>query len=274
MTESQSEKGIKLRRRSMRKLIGSVKQTWALLRLSLRGRYRGSSLGFVWVLSLPLLQFCVQAFVFQKIIRIDQENYLLFLALGLFPWIFATSTIEMTIGSFLNHAFFFRSVRVSPVSFVMAQGLDNFLLSVTILALVLPGLFLFYGLSVIEISTLVVALIPAALCFLVAVQSIAVLLATYQVFYRDLRFAIALLLQLIYFVSPIVYPIALVPETVRRIMEWSPVHLLLNPFRLAYFGSTGEYFDSLVLSACTAGLFAGTTWIAWKMKRGGVLLNA
>ena len=67
----------------------------------MKGRYRNTWAGFIWVIINPILMFSVQALVFKHILRLNMERYYLFLLGGLLPWIFISSTLNMTCNAFI-----------------------------------------------------------------------------------------------------------------------------------------------------------------------------
>lgn len=250
-----------------------LRQTWALFRFGIKNRYCGSVAGTAWVAFLPLSQFLVLSYVFQTVVRIDQEHYGLFLALGFLPWIFIASTVEMTVGTFINHSFFFRTVTVSPVSFVIAQVMDNFFVLAATIGCVLAVLLWHDG--VLSVGAFqILGLSVALLCLCVTVSSLSVILATYQVYFRDLRYVVGFVIQLLFFATPIVYPFALVPERFQSVVGWNPVHLTIHPIRQAILGPAQEYTSSIFLSMGLALLSALAASVVWRKKRYGVLLRA
>ena len=66
----------------------------AFIRRDLRGRYKGSVLGFLWTFVNPLLQLCVYSVVFSLVLRVDKPQYYLFLFVALIPWIFFSSSVQ------------------------------------------------------------------------------------------------------------------------------------------------------------------------------------
>ncbi len=65
---------------------------YSLVRKDLRGRYKGSVLGFMWTFVNPLLQLLVYNFVFSTILKVQIDKFYLYLFIGLIPWIFFSST--------------------------------------------------------------------------------------------------------------------------------------------------------------------------------------
>lgn len=255
-----------------------LRQTFRLFKFSLKNRYRNTWAGFVWVLLQPILQFGVQAFAFKFIVKIEQENYLIFLLSGLLPWIFITSSIEMSATSFIHQAHVFRSIVISPVSFIVSQVLDNFVVLVIGLAVGLLCFFLFFGETVVardELSRLASpALILAALFpLIVFTTGVSVTFATFQVFFRDLRFVLSFGLQSLYFITPVLFPVRFVPEAYRWVLDLNPVHHMIRPFREALFGTFQEFAMAYAASWMVALLAATLGWGVWRMRGNEVILR-
>ena len=67
---------------------------FSLVKKDLRGRYKGSVLGFMWTFINPLLQLLVFTLVFSIIMRANYEQYYLFLFVALVPWMFFGSSVQ------------------------------------------------------------------------------------------------------------------------------------------------------------------------------------
>lgn len=207
-----------------------------------------------------MVQFGLQAYAFKYVVRIQQDDYLIFLLSGLLPWIFIASSIEMCATVFIHQAPVFKSIVINPVSFVVAQVVDNFL--VLVIGLLIGGSVL-TGFSTVSILKLIL-LIPALIPIFIFTVSVAVLVAVYQVFFRDLRFVIAFAISSLYFVTPVIYPIDFVPAADRWIFAFNPIHQMILPFRSALFASEQIYAIDL---ACTMGIsicFAALAALVWR----------
>ena len=103
-----------------------LSQVNALTVASLKGRYRKTAAGLLWVVLNPLLTFGVQALVFGYFIKMDVDNYLLYLVAGLIPWIFISQTLEMTTPVFVASGALMKSFAASPLVYLCSQVADNF----------------------------------------------------------------------------------------------------------------------------------------------------
>ena len=108
----------------------------------IRGKYKGSFLGVLWSFVNPLLMVLVYAIVFPYIMRVQQDNYLIFLIVAIIPWNFFTTVVAQgsitvrTNANIIKKVYFPREIL--PIS-VVVSGLVNFLISCIIIFIFLIG---------------------------------------------------------------------------------------------------------------------------------------
>jgi ABC-type polysaccharide/polyol phosphate export permease len=201
----------------------------------LKARYRGSLLGFFWSLANPLLLLGVYSFVF-AVAFVPQRNaavepYALFLLTGLFPWIWASgSLLEGVVSLQANSGLIRKAVfpaELLPVVAVLANG-AHFLLALPILGGALAvgrGLGYPVGGFSAGLFPVVVLLELPLLC------GLALAVAALNAHFRDVRDILGNLLTLLFFLTPILYPLEALPHGwIRRAIAANP----FTPFTLAY----------------------------------------
>ena len=199
---------------------------WALVARDLKGRYRGSVLGFLWTFLNPLLLLLVYALVFSVYFRIKMENYAVFMFIGLLPWIFfSTALLEGSSavtdgGSLVTKVLF--PLQVLPAVKVLS-AMINYLLSLPILVVFM----LFNGMPF-DVSLLAFPLVAAS--HLLFSFGCALLLSTLTVFMRDTKHILGNVLTLWFFVTPILYPLTQIPAQFRFLVKFNPA----AGFTLAY----------------------------------------
>lgn len=194
----------------------------------LKARYRGSSLGFLWSLVNPLLLLAVYSVVFGYLLptRADKEPYALYLICGLFPWIWASSSLLDGATCLSSNAGFIKKalfpMEVLPAVAVGAQTV-HFLIALPILgAALLSGRLLGYPVGGVASVWLPVAV----LLELVFLAGGALGLAALHVHFKDVRDLLQNLLTLLFFLTPILYTTAEVGSRSRFL----PMLLWCNPF--------------------------------------------
>ena len=182
-------------------------------------RYRGSVLGFLWTLLNPLLLMLVYTLVFSVYLRIDMASYPAFLFSGLLPWIWLSSSLQQGVTSILDSAALVtRSqfpTQVLPVVTLTANTV-NFLLTLPLLFAFLLAFRVPLGRPLLALPALVVIEYLLALGLVLIASAV-------NIYFRDLQHIIIHLLTVLQFLTPVFYPVSLVPEWLR---PWA----LLNPF--------------------------------------------
>jgi lipopolysaccharide transport system permease protein len=196
----------------------------ALIRRELVARYRGGVLGFFWSLANPLLLLAVYATVFRLVFtpRADVRPYALFLFGGVLVWGFVSASVLDASETFRANGPLLRKTTVAPEVFpsiALGARLAHLLLALPVLAAailvaavrgsVAPGA------SILEFP-LVLLLLSAT------VFGIALAVSSLSVHFGDVRDLVANLLTLTFFLTPILYPVASVPERYRLLLRANP----------------------------------------------------
>lgn len=204
-----------------RTMIGS------LIQRDLRGRYKGSVLGFAWTFLNPLLQLIVYTVVFSEIMTMGIEDYYLFLFVALIPWIFFNSSLTGGASCIISQKEMVKKIyfprEVIPISFVTCQ-LVNMLLSLIVVFAVL----LISGKGI-NLEALVFLPIIILAEYLLTI-SIAMISSAITVYLRDIEHIIIILGTAWQFLTPVMYSVDMVPEKFRLIFMLNP----MTPITVAY----------------------------------------
>lgn len=244
-----------------------LKFFWAQVRdltvASLKSRYRKTFAGFIWVVLNPLMMFGVQSLVFKTFMRIQVPDYNLFLLGGLLPWIFFSSTIQMTTPLFVSQSHLLRSFKINPMVIFGSQVLDNFINFVASFLLIVLPFYLSTGRDFSTLLLLPLALIP----LLIGTLSIGVALSTINVFFRDTNFVMGFIFNLLFYVTPVFYPKEYIPTNWQWIVDFNPAIYLLNPFRSLIYFSDGTFWMATLKGFGVSLVLFLTAVIIWKRKR-------
>lgn len=264
----------------------SIQQVWrfrsllgTLVSRELKARYRGSALGFVWSLLNPLLLLGVYSFVFGYVFVQGRaelvDPYALFLITGLFPWVWvSTSLIEGTVSLSANAGLIRKAifpVELLPMVPVFAN-LIHFLLALPIITgALIVGRVMGY-----DVGGPAALLLPAVLLIqLPLVLGLALGLSALNVHFKDVRDLLVNLLQLLFFMTPILYPLDWVGFPVlANLIRWGNP---FTPFTLAYQdllfrGSLPEPTLWLHMLACSAISWLLGSWVFSRLR--GTLVEA
>lgn len=222
---------------AVRELLGSRELLWNLTQRDLRGKFRGSVLGWAWSLLNPLATTAVYWFVFTKVFAIREapvspstglENYALFLVVGLLPWSYfllgTTQSMSGLIGngSLIRKVWFPREILVTAT--VISQTV-SFLIELALLSVILA----FVGNIAFLWTPVILALVVLLGIFTLGVS---LFLASLNVYFRDLSYLWGVLGQLLFYGTPIIYPVVFLQE---RGLEWitriNPIYPYISAFR-------------------------------------------
>lgn len=199
---------------------------------NLKVRYQRSGLGFLWLLVNPALTAFILAVVFGQIVRLDVPHYWAFLISGYFAWVFVMHTLGTSVFVIPDHASMARSVAVPADVFVLAAVTSRLIEFAIEIALVMVVLAVFHHRGVPPSFLLVPVLTLILLLLTLGLTLPAVALS---VFFRDLQHGLPAALMMLMYISPVFYPVDLVPPDFQRIYYVNPVAAVLTLFHEALY---------------------------------------
>lgn len=199
-----------------------------------RGKYKKSVLGILWSFINPLLQLLVYALVFPFILRVQEENYIMFIFTALIPWNFFSTTLSQSTSVIISNGGIIKKVyfprEILPISIVLS-GAINFLISciIILVALLISGIGISPYILFLPLILFVQCLVTLAICFV---------LSAFTVYIRDLEYFINVLLQLWMYITPVLYTIDLIPEKFAKLFYLNPMVQIINAYRNIFYYQT------------------------------------
>jgi lipopolysaccharide transport system permease protein len=229
-------------------------------------RYKQTLIGAAWAILQPLLTVVIFTLFFGRLAKIPSDGlpYPVFALAAMLPWSYFSQAItrsgESLVGSshLISKVYFPRLI--IPISAAVAPLVD-FAISFVLLL----GLMAWYGI----VPTWGVLALPLfVLLTLFTALTIGLWLSALNVRYRDIRYAIPFLTQIWMFVSPVIYPISLIPERWRLLYSLNPMAGVIEGFRWALLGKESPDFRVIALSAAVVIvlLFTGAAYFK-RMER-------
>lgn len=239
-------------------------QRWAQLcrlfaRQDLAARFQGNLGGLLWALLAPLLQLAIFYLVFAQIFKaripgLEGMGYVAFLALGFWPWFALSESIARGASTYVEHAGLVRKVAVSLSALVIARVLAAFLLhGLGFLAVLIVLGLLGVGIDWVWLPAVAALWLP----LLALAAGMALLVASAQVFIRDLAQALGLALSLWFFLTPIIYARDMVPGWLRPALDMNPLTGLVEAHRSLLLGTGGEVPWLAMTGSATALILLG-----------------
>lgn len=238
----------------------------SLVRKDLRGRYKGSVLGFLWTFVNPLLQLIVYSIVFSIIVKMGIDNFSMFLFVALVPWIFFSScitsgsTVILQQQDLVKKIFFPREVL--PVAYVTSSFINMlFSFIVIFVAIIVTN----HGIN------------PAALLFLPLIMLIEYILAlgfsfvasAITVYFRDLEHILNNLSMAWMYLTPILYTQEMVPEQYKPLFNLNPMTPIIIAYRDILFYKRIPSLNTLIGASITGVVSLILGFILFnKLKKG------
>jgi ABC-type polysaccharide/polyol phosphate export permease len=210
---------------------------WALAIKELKIRYKRSVLGFLWALLNPMLLMLVLTVVFSTIMNVSIPHYAIFLLSVLLPWTFFSQSLSYAAESIVGNADLIKKVRVAKLVFPIAavvSNMINLLLSfIPLVMIVIAMRHPFYWTWLyLPIPLLALTIFTLGATFFFAAAN---------VYYRDVAHILQIVIQVWFYLTPIIYEITIFPARYRWIFKLNPVIFVLNGFRLSvYYGKLPE----------------------------------
>ena len=227
-------------------------------------RYKQTIFGVAWAILQPLFTMLVFSLFFGRFAGIPSDGipYPLFAYVGLLMWGFFSSALTKSGISLVANANLITKVyfprMIVPISAVFS-GLVDFLVASVFLIILM--IYFGVGLSVNILMLPFLVLLTSLLAI-----GLGLWMAGLNVKYRDVGQALPFLIQLGFFVSPIIYPVSIVPEKWRWVMAFNPVTGLIEGYRAAFFGKPFDWFSLAISVAITVAVLVYATFAFSRME--------
>jgi lipopolysaccharide transport system permease protein len=217
--------------------------------------YKQTILGPLWFFIQPILTTLMFLFVFGRIARIPTGGVppVLFYLGGITVWNYFSECLRLTSDTFVKNAGLFGKVYfpriIAPLSIVSSN-----LVKFSIQFLLFLSVFFYYYFSSAEIQPNITLFFLPLYIIILAILSLGfgMIISAMTTKYRDLTFLIQFGIQLWMYATPVIYPIAQIPEKYRWVIMANPVSHIVEAFKFGFTGSGSFYFNGIIYS----GIFA------------------
>lgn len=201
----------------------------------IKSRYAGSLFGPLWLIVTPLYQILLYTLLFSMIlkVRFDEgagtSSFVLYLLAGFIPWLFFSEATTRGISAFIDNAHIIKKVKfpleVCVVNTVLSSAVTFLIYMVFYLAMLIV-------MGVLKIQTVAFFVVPIAVQVLLTL-GLSFGLGSMAVFFRDITQATGMVLNLVFFLTPIVYPASAIPEKLRGLFNINPFFFIVDMSRSA-----------------------------------------
>lgn len=231
-----------------------VKELWRYRELfyflawrDVKVRYKQTVFGVGWAILQPLTMMVVFSVIFGGMAKIPSDNipYPIFVYTGLLLWNLFSASLGGISQSLIGNAAIIQKVYV-PKLIITTSSVLVYLIDFFFASLVLVGIMIYYkflpnfqGLVFLPFTLLIT---------IVAALGLGLFLAALNVRYRDIRYILPFFIQLLIFVTPVIYPISIVPEKFRWVLSLNPMTGAIETFKAAFLGTGSIDWIGLLLS--------------------------
>ena len=196
-------------------------------------RFAGSALGFLWALLGPLMLLAIYSFVFgqlfqQRISDLGTDSYTLFVATAMWPWMMFSDGVLRAMQSIHSNAALVKKVAfphlllvIAAVNGVFLMHLAGFVAVLTVLAIA--------GMPI-RLSGIPVALFAITTLYFFSF-AVGAILAALQTLLRDVEQAVTPAMMMLHYLTPVLYPLTLIPAEYRHWLSWNPLAILMQRLR-------------------------------------------
>lgn len=220
----------------LRDLVKYRELVYFLTLRELKGRYKQSALGMAWAVFQPLSMMAVFSVIFTKFVPMETDGmpYPIFVYCALLPWTFFSSSLNYAIPSLVYNAELIRKIYfprvVLPLTGILGSMFDFVTASFVFVLMIW-----YYRISM---TWNVLYVIPIFFVQMVFTVGTALFFSCINVFYRDVKNAISVIVQLWIYATPVIYPMSVVPEKYKLIMLLNPMSGIIEGYRSAVIGGS------------------------------------
>ena len=226
----------------LREIYDYRQMIFSLVRKELRGRYKGSALGFLWTFINPLLQLLVYTFVFSIVMPNNIDKFYLYLFIGLIPWLFFSGSLTGGAACIINQKDMVKKIyfprEVMPIAYVTSNFVNMLLCFIVIFGVVLVS-----GVGVNPVAVLYLPIIWAVE-YIMCLGG-AMLTSALTVYFRDLEYILGIVTMAWMYMTPVVYSLDMVPERLRPLMNLNPMTPVITAYRDVLYSKQIPHISTL-----------------------------
>ena len=208
-----------------------------LINRNLKIRYRKSIFGMLWTLLIPAGSAAIYYLVFQYVLNVKIPHYLLFVTSGIVPWSFFGSTVSTCLEVIVGNYALLNKVKLPPHALVFAEVITNLLN----LLLSLPIIFVILLLSHVEVGWPALQYPVLLFVLFLTTYAFSILVSIGFIYFRDLKYLVLLILQFMFYLTPVMYQTKMIPEPALPLLHLNPVGYIFSGFHQSLV--SGEFLS-------------------------------
>ncbi len=216
-------------------------------------RYKQTAIGILWAFFVPIITMLVFTVFFGNSVGIDTEEipYPIFVYVGLVFWTFFSQALTNASNSLITSQEMIRKIYF-PRILLPAATIFVSVIDFLIAALILVVMMIYYQYTPDPVSIVIIPLL-VLLTYLTSL-GLGLLLSAINVKYRDVRYVIPFCIQMLLFLTPVIYPVSIVGEKYAWILRLNPMSGIIENARAFILGYGTVNWESLLMSIGVSSL--------------------
>lgn len=219
------------------------------IRNELKSRFANSKLGGLWMIINPLSQVAIYALILSNVLAAklpgadSQYAYAIYLMAGLLAWTFFNEIVSRCLTLFIEQGNLMKKMSFPRITLPIIT-VGSCLFNNVLLFLAMLVIFFLLGHS---FSLVMLWLIPLSLLLITFALGLGLTLGVLNVFLRDIGQAVPIILQMLFWFTPIVYPINIIPQKYHYLLSLNPIYPITNGYQQILVYNTAPTLDVGIL---------------------------
>ena len=210
--------------------INDVAFIWQFAMDDFKAKYAGSVLGGIWAFLQPIITIILYWFIFQlgfKSQPVKDFPFILWLIAGLVPWFFISDAVSNATASMIEYSYLVKKVLFNINILPLAKIISSLLVHIVLIIFVMI-VYACWG----YFPDIYYLQIPIYLIYMtILITGIVYLTATLYVFFKDVIQIVSIALQIVFWLTPIVWELDVMPGVARKVLAFNPVYYIVNGYR-------------------------------------------
>jgi ABC-type polysaccharide/polyol phosphate export permease len=235
----------------------------------IKTRYRRSVMGVLWSLLNPLCTMIVLSIVFSNLFKSDIENFPLYIMAGQVVFNFYSEATSNSMNAIIGNSSLIKKAYIPKYLFVLSRIMSS-------LVNLMASFAAFIGIMLVLRAemhyTIVLAFIPIAFTTVFS-AGVGLILAAYAVKFRDLIHIYGVFITALLYLTPIIYPMSMLPDTIRKVVLLNPLTNMVNMFRDVAINGLLPGWQSILIATAECAVVMIIGLYAFYKKQDSFILN-
>ncbi len=225
-------------------------------------RYKQTYLRFAWTMIQPVFSLFVFTFIFAKMAKFPSEGvaYPALIIAAIIPWAFFASSVSSGVTILSDNFSLITRINFPKSTLVLGTILSN-LYDLLISLVIMVAVFKAYD---VHLGVYAFLFIPILIIQIVFTAGVCLIISVINLYLKDIKHAMALILQILMLVSPIGYSTGIIPEDLRGIYFLNPMAGLIESYRYALLHNSPLVWEDFFMAVFISGLTLLTGYIVFK----------